>query len=333
MPSPLVRGFASILDLALPATCPGCGTEGPPICDRCLPAVRVRRGPARRHPARAWRRVRRTRCSSWSGAPRSAAPPGGRSTRSSTRASAAWHSRWVEAVADALATRRRRRRGAGPDPGPRRPAERARLRPGGADRAAAAATPWRCPGSPALERRRATAPQYRLDRRHRAANVDDAFAAPAGRRLRTVRGRWVVLVDDVVTTGATLCAAAAALLDAGAVAVSASRWPVSGRGDRCDGGAGRRGRPAVRRCRLAVGSRAGTRHPGRAALPAQRGHAAILGFRARPIRRLARPRSQALASRREVNREDDRQGQEPRGPGPCPAVRGAQVRPPRAAPR
>jgi predicted amidophosphoribosyltransferase len=30
-----------------------------------------------------------------------------------------------------------------------------------------------------------------------------------------------VLVDDVVTTGATLCAAANALLDAGAAAVSA----------------------------------------------------------------------------------------------------------------
>lgn len=76
--------------------------------------------------------------------------------------------------------------------------------------------PWR----PALIRSRATAAQYRLDRRHRASNVHDAFELRAG-ATPVVAGRWVVLVDDIVTTGATLVACADALLAAGAVAVGA----------------------------------------------------------------------------------------------------------------
>jgi ComF family protein len=72
----------------------------------------------------------------------------------------------------------------------------------------------------ALERTRNTAPQFDLGRRARRANVAGAFAlVPA--HANQVEGRWVVLVDDVVTTGSTLVACAEALYGAGAVAVSA----------------------------------------------------------------------------------------------------------------
>jgi ComF family protein len=86
--------------------------------------------------------------------------------------------------------------------------------------AAVAARELRLPMVEAVARTRETEAQYHLDRRHRAANVRDAFAVRP-RARRAVAGRWVVLVDDVVTTGATLCSTADALLDAGAVAVSA----------------------------------------------------------------------------------------------------------------
>lgn len=68
------------------------------------------------------------------------------------------------------------------------------------------------PCADALARTRATPPQARLRRSQRAANVAGAFRAhPA-----LVAGRRVLLVDDVLTTGATVRACRSALLAAGA---------------------------------------------------------------------------------------------------------------------
>lgn len=75
----------------------------------------------------------------------------------------------------------------------------------------------RLPGS--LRRVRATRPQARLGPAARRANLAGAFAIE---RPAWLRGRRVLLVDDVVTTGATLDAALAALHDAGAVAAGAT---------------------------------------------------------------------------------------------------------------
>jgi ComF family protein len=64
----------------------------------------------------------------------------------------------------------------------------------------------------ALRRVRETPPQVGRTREERARNVEGAFEARGG----AVAGRDVVLVDDVVTTGATADAAAGALRRAGA---------------------------------------------------------------------------------------------------------------------
>jgi ComF family protein len=104
------------------------------------------------------------------------------------------------------------------------PVHRARRAVRGYDQAEllarAAAARLGLPALPALSRQHATTPQFGLDRALRAANVSGAFAIDT-RHAAAVEGRWVVLVDDVVTTGATLAACAAALVGTGAVAVSA----------------------------------------------------------------------------------------------------------------
>ena len=68
----------------------------------------------------------------------------------------------------------------------------------------------------ALKRTRATVSQTKLNREDRRANLEKAFAA----RVRDgIRGKRLLLVDDVYTTGATIGRCAELLLEAGAASV------------------------------------------------------------------------------------------------------------------
>jgi ComF family protein len=69
------------------------------------------------------------------------------------------------------------------------------------------------PMAAALERRRHTDTQASLSPSERRSNVAGAFAL---RRGVEVRGKRILLVDDVLTTGATVGSAAAVLRRAGA---------------------------------------------------------------------------------------------------------------------
>lgn len=71
-----------------------------------------------------------------------------------------------------------------------------------------------------LLRIRDTAVQSELKRHERLLNMRDAFAVEP-RQVACLRGRRVVLVDDVMTSGASLYAAATALRQVGVAHVTA----------------------------------------------------------------------------------------------------------------
>ncbi len=220
----LLRTVATrALDAALPANCVGCGAEGPPLCRHCAPALDARLetpgGVPIGLPGELPEPLLQLEwCAGFRGVVRQALHAikyGG-------------EQRLAEPLGAAVA-RRWQRVGVGADLVVHVPVHAARARQRGYDQAAliagSAARHLGLPHAGILMRERATIAQFDLDRGDRAANVDGAFAVRADRSRPgtavSVRGRWVLLVDDVVTTGATLAACATALEGVGALAVSA----------------------------------------------------------------------------------------------------------------
>jgi ComF family protein len=210
------------LDLALPATCPGCGREGDPICRSCRPALEVRldRPPGTPIGLPADLPAPLVQLE-W------AAPFTGTVRAALHALKYAAEQRLAAPLGEAAASRWRRAGGGGDlvVPVPVH-AERARQR--GYDQAVllarVVADRLGLPMAPLLERHRRTVAQFDLDRASRGMNVSGAF------RLRQDRGgalagisprdRWVILIDDVTTTGSTLAACGEILMAAGALAVS-----------------------------------------------------------------------------------------------------------------
>jgi predicted amidophosphoribosyltransferase len=224
-----------VLDLAFPARCPGCGREGRPICAACAPGLDARLElppgvpiglPSDIPPPL----LQLEWCAAFSGVVRKALH----------ELKYDGEKRLARPLGEAIA-RRWAAAGAGGDVLVPVPVHAERRRRRGYDQAEliaeVAAEQLGLPCAPILERARATIAQFDLDRRQRATNVRGAFtlkprpghasdvdhARRDDRPLggRPLASRWIVLVDDVVTTGATLAACAEPLLAAGAIGVSA----------------------------------------------------------------------------------------------------------------
>lgn len=208
----------AVCAFALPQRCPGCGGEAAPerlLCEPCHAAIPPLAAPLC------------TRCLKLGREPVGCRRHAGRETWAARlydeRAARLVHAfkydgraglanTMAEAIAGALPSSLR------PDLVIGAPLHPARRRERGFDQAArladALAGRLGAPCLPgALLRTRPTRTQALLPERERRTNLEGAFAAPEPARLR---GRRVLVVDDVVTTGATLDAALEALAAAGA---------------------------------------------------------------------------------------------------------------------
>lgn len=206
-----------LLDVLLPPACPGCGREGAAVCPKCLPYLARRRDEPAGVPlgltaSQPRGLVQLEWCCSYSGVARAAL----------AALKYDGELRLVEVLADQMAARWARA-GVGGEVLVPVPVHAARLKQRGFDQAEllarAASRLLNLPVATVLERAMRTAAQHSLSRRARAANVGGAFAVTAS-AAHAVKGRWIVLIDDVVTTGATFSGCAEALYVAGAHAVS-----------------------------------------------------------------------------------------------------------------
>lgn len=207
------------LDLALPAACAGCGREGEALCAECRPALDARLEaepgvpiglPADIPPPL----LQLEWCAPFTGVARRAVH--GLKYDGERR---------LAPILGAAVARRWARAGAAGDALVPVPASPDRVRERGYDQASliavAASRRLGIPVVQALARTRTTTAQFDLDRTARRSNLGGAFRVADEAAAAALQGRWVVLVDDVVTTGSTLAACATILLETGALAVSA----------------------------------------------------------------------------------------------------------------
>jgi len=207
-----------LIDILLPPICPGCGVEGLAPCARCAAQIARRLDEPAGTPvgligATPAGLVQIEWLAAFTGP-----------ARDSVHALKYDGERRLARPLGRLMARRWHAVGIGGDVLVPVPVHAQRRRDRGFDQAELLATEiGRTLGLPvvaAVRRASRTVAQHGLGRGARAGNVGRAFVIDERHRA-AIAGRWPILVDDVVTTGSTLSACAAALSSADVRAVSA----------------------------------------------------------------------------------------------------------------